>query len=725
MYDKIIYGESSLERVVGMEPHDSHIELFIEHKDGRIETQLHDNYYWMLSDLPHGKDWFRLAGNLHYKYARVFNSKKELNQEYYKLNKFRNKDIYIVWNKKEAFMLKSGVTYFKGMQAQEPSILSFDIETTSLKPEDKNAQVLIIANTYRKQGKIERKMFCYNDYPSQAAMIDAWCAFVREINPSIILGYNICMFDLPYLHVVASRNNTNLSLGRDNSNLYFNKEDSMFRKDGSQFYTYKKVNVYGREVIDGFFLALKYDVGRKYDNYKLKEIVKHEKLAFPGRVYYDGDQIRFNYTNPEEFEKIKAYASFDGDEALQLYDLMSPAFFYMTQSIPKNYQTVLESASGSQLNSIMMRSYIQEEHSLPKADEAVKFEGAISFGNPGVYNNVFKVDVASLYPSIMLEYQVFPKHKDINNNMLYALEYFTKERLKNKKLAKDNKYFDDLQNSQKIMINSMYGFMGANGLHFNFPGGAAQVTKHGRDILEKAISWATGKDFLIVNADTDSISFCKLDHEEFTKEEQVTLLKELNSNYPDRIRFEHDGMFKTILIVKAKNYVLVSEDGKVKTKGSALKATNKEIALKEFINEAISLLLVKNIDGLVPLYNKYVLEINEVKDITRWSSKKTVTNKILNPERTNELKVKEALENEESIQEGDKHRFYFKIDNSLSLDTNFNGDYNKDKLFEKLFKTAMVFETVIPNIKEVFLNYKLKRSKKVLEELLANNVNKG
>ena len=58
--------------------------------------------------------------------------------------------------------------------------------------------------------------------------------------------------------------------------------------------------------------------------------------------------------------------------------------------------------------------------------------------------------------------------------------------------AKTDKYHDDMQASYKIMINSMYGFLGTAGLLFNSPKNAAFVTRKGREILSQAIKWASG-----------------------------------------------------------------------------------------------------------------------------------------------------------------------------------------------------------------------------------------
>lgn len=486
----LVFGKNSLPNIVSVEPLDSECLIFTE-ENGEVKQSSIPNTNWLLSrkKLPNS-EWKELAGNLHFKYEANYETRETFlkARQYY-----RGEDIYSIYDPKESFLIKSGVTYFKDMQIADVSVLSFDIETTGLEYK-KGEKVLLISNTYRSQGKITRKLFAYDDYDSQEEMIEAWCDWVREMNPSIILGHNILSFDLKYLKSVAGQ----LHLGRDNSPLEFAHYESKFRKDQTQFLSYNKVKVFGREVIDTMFLAIKFDIAKKkYDSYGLKPIIKVEGLEDKDRVFYDASQIRNKYKIDQEWIKIKAYCITDADDALKLYDLMAPSFFYFCQSVPKPWQSLVESATGSQLNSLFVRSYLQDDHSLPKATEGREFVGAISWGNPGIYSNCLKWDVASLYPSIMLQYEVYPREKDPKKHFLQILQYFTNERLKNKKIAEEekSKYHKDLSESQKIAINSAYGMMGAPGLNFNDPGGAARVTEIGREILKTAIKWATGKEY--------------------------------------------------------------------------------------------------------------------------------------------------------------------------------------------------------------------------------------
>jgi DNA polymerase elongation subunit (family B) len=493
MSTDLINGKNKISRIVSIGTKKSKAILFIETPEGKIEETEWKLQHWLLSDKIHDNNWFSLNGNLHYKYARFFTSLQEMLQ--YKSNR-PNADFFEIYDDKERLMIKEGICYYRDMKPEDVSILSFDIETTTLEHNEKS-QLLLISNTYRNKGKIERKLFAYDEYNDEGEMISEWCKWVREKNPSIICNHNINAFDFPYIKFIADKYEVPLNLGRDGSEVKFNKKESKFRKDGSQFYHYHKISIFGREVVDTLFLSIKYDVGRKYENYRLKNIIRQEGLEIKERVFYDADKIRFNYEIETEWAKIKEYAIHDADDALALYDLMIPPIFYSAQIIPRPLQQLTETAEGGKINAIMLRAYLQQKHSVPKASPPIKYEGAISHGVPGIHSNVLSFDVASLYPSIMIEYQVYNKEKDPKGYFLELVKTLTEERLKHKKLAKEtgNKYYTHLEQSEKVTINSCYGFLGAAGLNFNSPDLAAFITEKGREILKIAIKWATGKEY--------------------------------------------------------------------------------------------------------------------------------------------------------------------------------------------------------------------------------------
>ncbi len=86
-----------------------------------------------------------------------------------------------------------------------------------------------------------------------------------------------------------------------------------------------------------------------------------------------------------------------------------------------------------------------------------------------------------------------------------------------------------------------------------------------------------------------------------------------------------------------------------------------------------------------------------------------------NSTRANETKVIDAIQGTE-YKSGDRIYVFITPEEKLCLTERYEGRYNIDAYLEKAFKTTKRFETILP-VKEMFLNYSLKRNKKVLEKL--------
>jgi DNA polymerase elongation subunit (family B) len=219
--------------------------------------------------------------------------------------------------------------------------------------------------------------------------------------------------------------------------------------------------------------------------------------------------------------------------------------------------------------------------------------------------------------------------------------------------------------------------------------------------------------FTFVCCDTDSCTFCKPDQTPFSEEEQERLLNEINDLFPEKIAWEPEGPYDKIIIFKAKNYVLY-EKGKIKLKGSALKSSKLEPALKDLQQEIIEAIIYER-NNFLEIYHKYIKEAMNIKDIRRWCGKKTVTDKIETSERANETKVKDALVGS-NYREGDKIYTFYLPDGSLCLAENFTGVYDKLKMCERVYKSIQVFDSVIDI--DSMINYKLKKNQKALDELV-------
>lgn len=227
--------------------------------------------------------------------------------------------------------------------------------------------------------------------------------------------------------------------------------------------------------------------------------------------------------------------------------------------------------------------------------------------------------------------------------------------------------------------------------------------------------------FQISNCDTDSISFCSTKPNAiFSPQEIKSLISEINELSPEFMEWSDDGYYRRVIILKAKNYILQDFDGKITYKGSALKSSKTEIALKEFLHAIIAEILNETYE-YTKVYNNYVKEILNVKDINRWASKKSLTSTTYQSTRANETKIIDAIKGTE-YKEGDKIFTYFDKNDNLKLAENYENDHNIEKLVAKLYATSKIFTHItgkpvglLP--KETFINYSLKKNEQLLKEL--------
>lgn len=510
----IVFGKDTTENIVSVEniPKTGKLRIYTE-KDGKVAYTERDSLFWLITNELLSDNQYELEGDQHYKYIAYFKTQAERDKIARQL-KSQGYDFYRCFNQKEQTLLFNGMTYFKGLTPADVSVLSFDIETNSLRYDSGFSKVLIVSNTFRRGKTIIKKSFCLDDYKgNEKQMLLDWCAWVREMDPSIMLGHNILAFDIPYLDSRAYDLGIRLKLGRDGSQITFDKWTTKKRKDASQNIEFYDAHIFGREIVDSMFVCITYDFKREFPSYGLKPVIKHLGLEKKDRVFVEAKNIGRYYEQHmsgqhcPEWLLAKQYAADDSDDALKLYDEMIDSYFYFNQNVSKSFQQIINSATGSQVNNVMVRAYLQQGHSVAKASLRERFQGAISFGIAGIYKKCLKVDVRSLYPSLILQYNIYCAAKDPQKIFLQLIEFFTNERLKNKALFEEtgDPYYEALSDSGKIFINSGYGFLGATGLNYNFPEGAALVTAKGREVLSLATQWATQKpiDYWIGLSNTD------------------------------------------------------------------------------------------------------------------------------------------------------------------------------------------------------------------------------
>ena len=224
-----------------------------------------------------------------------------------------------------------------------------------------------------------------------------------------------------------------------------------------------------------------------------------------------GKELQRAYLSDSEMFRRRALCGVRETRALS--DLLSPSYFIQAQIFPYNYQDVIVRGNATRINALFLREYFRQRHSIPELPMPRAFEGGYTdIFFTGVARDVWHCDIASLYPSIMLQFDCFPVTDELQifRHLLTDLRNFRLE-AKAKMRAEQNParqhHLQALQNTFKILLNSFYGYLGFAQGHFADFDAAARVTQIGRDLLKKMIDWLNAHGAQVIEVDTDGIYF--------------------------------------------------------------------------------------------------------------------------------------------------------------------------------------------------------------------------
>jgi DNA polymerase I len=491
-------------------------------------------------------------------------------------------------------------------------------------------------------------------------------ALIKERDPDVIEGHNLFRFDLPYLVGRAKKLKTKLDWGRSGG---FLRSRPTRLQIAEKTIDYPKFTVGGRHFVDTFLLAQFYDVGmRSLAGFERADVARHfnlcdseESSALAGkelqRAYLDGSEI------------FRRRALCGVRETRALSDLLSPSYFIQAQIFPYNYQDVIVRGNATRINALFLREYFRQRHSIPELPMVRAFEGGYTdIFFTGVARNVWHCDIASLYPSVMLQFECFPATDQLQifRHLLSDLRTFrleAKARMRAEKDPAKQHHLQALQNTFKILLNSFYGYLGFAQGHFADFDAAARVTQIGRDLLKKMIDWLGKQGAQVIEVDTDGIYF--------VPEENIgveALQKDLAKELPAGIDVEIDEQFDAMFSYKAKNYALLTNDGDVIIKGGALKSRGLEKFQRVFLEEMIKLIMQGKPEAIADLRNGFEKKIRNqewkidmlMKTDTLQDSLDKYRAKIAGSARNRAAAYELALASVRSYKPGDQISYYIK-----------------------------------------------------------------
>src|SRR5947207_137560 len=526
----MLFGADPTPRIVAIELGETGtVKVHRREKDGSTSTDVEPfhPFVWADSDVVDlGIEAEKLKGDLKFGWLITVDSWKELIALRNGL-KNAGRDFFALTDPVQHYLTATGRTLFKDLPFEELKrmqleVLSFVASASSRcadnhrQDADATAEHIMSIALSDNSGWEELIIVDPKKLPeSEHAAIKRLTTLIKQRDPDVIEGHNLFRSDLPYLVARAKKLKTKLDWGRSGG---FLRSRPSRLQIAEKTIDYPKFTIDGRHFVDTFLLAQFYDVGmRSLAGFERTDVARHFDLCDSEEISaLTGKELKRAYLDNSEAFRRRALCGVRETRALS--ELLSPSYFIQAQIFPYNYQDVIVRGNATRINSLFLREYFRQRHSIPELPMPRPFEGGYTdIFFTGVARNVWHCDVASLYPSVMLQFECFPvtDQLQIFRHLLTDLRTFRLEAKAQMRAEKDpakQHHLQALQNTFKILLNSFYGYLGFAQGHFADFDAAARVTQIGRDLLRKMIEWLNAHGAQVIEVDTDGIYFVPPDN---------------------------------------------------------------------------------------------------------------------------------------------------------------------------------------------------------------------
>ncbi|MDT7888182.1 MAG: DNA polymerase II [Desulfurococcales archaeon] len=480
--------------------------------------------------------------------------------------------------------------------------VAFDIEVYnprgSPRPE---IDPVIIIGVMDDEGKVEQ-FLAEDPGPKDLRPIREFIEYIVDRDPDILFGYNSTYFDIPYLMERCKRHGMKLDIGR---------------RKGAE----PRPSVYGHYSIPGRLHVDLYDFAEEIHEVKIKSLdVVAEYLGVMSRserTYVSWYEIARYWDDRSRRPILLKYSR---DDVLSTYGIgmkILPFAIQLSSLTGLPLDQVGAASVGHRLEWYLMREAYKYGELVPNREDRPyePYKGAVVLEpKPGIHSNIAVMDFSSMYPNIMIKYNIGPDtyvsdqgkcgdegcweapetgylfrksppgfYKMVLETLLKLRRSVREEMKKYDVDSIEYRILDERQRALKILANAAYGYMGWVGARWYFRQGAEAVTAWGRATIKRAIDIARSMGLNVIYGDTDSlfIGYIKGTAEEFAER----ISRELE------MEIKIEKIYRKVFFTEAKKrYVGLTEDGRIDIVGfEAVRGDWSELAkeIQERVAEVI------------------------------------------------------------------------------------------------------------------------------------------
>ncbi len=429
----------------------------------------------------------------------------------------------------------------------ELRILSLDIETT---PDASSVLSVALVGSEVDQVHLvsERDVPGAVSHPDERALLEATAARVRELDPDVLTGWNVIDFDLRVLARRAEELDLGFELGRLSGPIEFQRDARYTRQS--------RAEIPGRVVLDG--MALVRDAFIQLEDYRLETAA--QTLLGRGKLLNEAGPDRAQEILRLYQEEPAAFVAYNREDARLVLDILEREALVqlaVERSLLSGMQLDRVGASIASFDLL----YLPELRRAGRIAPSVHTErekpavqgGAVLDSHPGIFANVAVYDFKSLYPSLIRTFNLDPlSHANASCDAIVApngaafsrqeailpqiLEGFFARRAQAKERGDRHA---DL--AIKIMMNALFGVLGAASCRFFDPEVANAITGFGQQTLRWTRDAFEAEGHRVLYGDTDSV-FVALDPDADEPQARATALglrERVEREISERVRREY------------------------------------------------------------------------------------------------------------------------------------------------------------------------------------------
>jgi len=521
--------------------------------------------------------------------------------------------------------------------------IAFDIETLGKSLDAKQEQIILISlysKDYKKvigYKKPKEKIDYYKQVASEKELLEEFISTIKEFDPDLIYTYNGDNFDFQFIKERCKKYKL-----LDELNFILNASFSKGKVKETNLEKYQHIDVY--KIVKS--LSMKGSL----DLFRLNLDTVYNYLFRKHKVDLKYSEFEKYYNDEKLLGKFIEYNLVDSIACYEIGENFLEQFIALSQISGKSLQDTTRASSSNIVESLIMHQTVRENKIIPNipigatidSRENSRFVGAfVKEPTLGIHENLAVLDFQSLYPSVIITYNLSPEtinektknifedenknifSQDIKATIPKVLKEVFEERIKikteMKKHLKESTEYKTLfahQWSLKTVLNSTYGYMGyARARWYNFATGQA-IASTSRMHNLKVIKEAEEFGLEVIYGDTDS---CFLKYKK-DKKEIFDFLEKINSKLKGVMKLSLDGFYKRGIFVQKKGsedvakkkYALIDENNNMKIVGfeyvrhdwSELAKSTQKIVLEKILKES-------DIEGAKEYVQKIIKETNE------------------------------------------------------------------------------------------------------------------